>query len=267
MRNLTLRIVSALVLAPLAIGAAFLGGWVFVAFWTIGALAVWWEWVHLVSPDGHRVAYGTGAGAILLAALLAGTDRMEMAVLIAALGALGVTVTAGRHPAWIAGGALYAGALLLASIAVRLRGEDGFLAIVFLFAVVWTTDVAGYFVGRALGGPKLAPSISPKKTWSGAAGGLAGAMGAAAAFAHLLGADVAVAAMLGGLMSVMAQGGDLFESKVKRLFHAKDSSGLIPGHGGVMDRVDGYVAAAVTFALVDACQSWLDGAGPKFLVW
>jgi phosphatidate cytidylyltransferase len=267
-RNLALRIASSAALAPIAIGTAYFGGWVFIAFWAISAFAVWWEWVHLVYPSDHRGPFITGACALVLAAALASTDHAQMALFITALGAIAVTVLSGRNPAWVAGGVVYAGALLLASVYLRTETAAGFLAIVFLFAVVWSADVAGYFAGRALGGPKLAPSISPKKTWSGAIGGLLASIAAALATAYAIGSNEFIrAALLGGVLSAVAQAGDLFESKVKRIFDAKDSSGLIPGHGGVMDRLDGYLAAAAALALIDIARSQISDAPARFIAW
>lgn len=255
-------------LAPLAIAAAYFGGWIFVSFWTIAALAVWWEWVHLVYPSDHRGPFITGACALVLAAALLGTDHSQMALFITALGAIAVTVLSARYPAWIAAGVCYAGALLLASIYLREQATAGFVAIIFLFAVVWSADIAGYFAGRAIGGPKLAPSISPKKTWSGALGGLGASIAAALLIAYFIGSkEFFLAALLGGVLSAVAQAGDLFESRVKRIFDVKDSGGLIPGHGGVMDRLDGYLTAAAALALFDLARMLISEAPPRFIVW
>ena len=130
-----------------------------------------------------------------------------------------------------------------------LRGGDqaGLIAILFLFAVVWATDILAYFVGRALGGPKLAPSISPGKTWSGAVGGaLGGRCSPAWRLRRRTGWGGRGPALVALLLAIVSQFGDLFESFVKRRSGVKDSSHIIPGHGGVMDRVDGLVAAAFT---------------------
>jgi phosphatidate cytidylyltransferase len=267
-RNLLLRVVSSAALAPVAVATAYFGGWVFIAFWTIAALAIWWEWVHLVYPSDHRGPFITGACALALAAALAGADHSQIALFITALGAIAVTVLSSRDPAWIAGGVVYAGALLLASVYLREETPAGFVAIVFLFAVVWSADVAGYFAGRAFGGPKLAPSISPKKTWSGAIGGLFASIAAALAMAQVIGSNEFLrAALLGGMLSVAAQAGDLFESRIKRRFDVKDSGGLIPGHGGVMDRLDGYLAAAVVFAMIDVTRDMAGVGAARFIVW
>ncbi|TIP17063.1 MAG: phosphatidate cytidylyltransferase, partial [Mesorhizobium sp.] len=131
-----------------------------------------------------------------------------------------------------------------------LRGDShsGLIAILFLFSVVWATDIAAYFVGRAVGGPKLAPSISPGKTQSGALGGAVGGIAAGLVLAIAAGAgNLTMLGLVALALSIVSQIGDLFESWVKRRHGCKDSSNLIPGHGGVMDRVDGLVAAA--FAL------------------
>ncbi len=157
---------------------------------------------------------------------------------------------------------------LTAPILLRRDVELGLVAILFLFALVWATDVAGYFAGRAFGGPKLAPKISPNKTWSGAAGGTIGAMLAGLGVAALAGIDnlVAIAIVAFGL-SAVAQVGDLFESGVKRRFGAKDASHLIPGHGGVMDRLDGFIAAAAAAMALGVARASMDTAAQGLLLW
>ncbi len=267
-QNLGLRVVSALILAPLALVTSYLGGWPFVVFWLVASLAVWWEWVSLVAATEYRAAFVTGACALALAAGFGGIQHFEMSLLIAALGALGVTVTASRSPIWIASGLLYAATLLLASLAVRLGMDEGNLAILFLFAVVWTTDIAAFFVGKTVGGPKLAPAISPKKTWAGAIGGTAGAVVAAIIFGLVIGSGFSwPLALLALGLSIVAQFGDLFESFMKRKFGAKDSSHLIPGHGGAMDRLDGFIAAALALALLDTGIALLAAPGTGSFPW
>lgn len=219
--NLALRIVSAAVMAPLALLAAYLGGWPFALFWGLAAGAVLWEWTTLV----------TGAG-------------------------------------WIVGGIGYSSVMLAAPVLLR-SGEDyGFVAIVLLFAIVWTTDIFGYFAGRAFGGPKLMPAISPKKTWSGAIAGTLGAMIVAVLVVSVAGGfDKTAIAMIALLLSVVAQLGDLLESWIKRKFGAKDASQLIPGHGGVMDRLDGFWAAALIGCLIGLLRGGWDGAARGLLIW
>ena len=142
------------------------------------------------------------------------------------------------------------------------------LAIIFLFAIVWSTDIAAYFTGRMLGGPKLIPQVSPSKTWTGALGGLLAAMLAAVVIAKAAALPAMFAlAMIAVLLSVCAQGGDLFESWVKRKFGAKDSGHLIPGHGGLMDRLDGFVTAAVLAALIGLMRGGVLAPGRGLVVW
>jgi phosphatidate cytidylyltransferase len=137
-----------------------------------------------------------------------------------------------------------------------------------LFAVVWTTDVLGYFAGRAFGGPKLWPAVSPKKTWSGAIAGTVGAAVVALLVAAQFGSFDRIAIVgVALLLSVVAQAGDLFESWVKRQFDAKDSSHIIPGHGGVMDRLDGFWAAAVAGCVVGLLRGGFDEPARGVLIW
>jgi phosphatidate cytidylyltransferase len=163
---------------------------------------------------------------------------------------------------WLPVGLFYAGATGLALAAIRSDDRLGLFAMLFVFAVVWATDILAYFVGRALGGPKLAPSISPGKTWSGAIGGAISAVVAGVVFIHFLlpGAEI-IAAGVAFVLSVCSQLGDLFESFIKRKFGVKDSSRLIPGHGGVMDRVDGLIFACFSAFLLAGVFSLIKGAG------
>jgi phosphatidate cytidylyltransferase len=156
----------------------------------------------------------------------------------------------------------------MAPIVLRNDAQYGFLAIAFLFAVVWATDIVAYFVGRAVGGPKLAPRISPKKTWSGAVGGTVAAVGAALTLAIVAGLpNLPAVGLIAAAASALAQAGDLFESALKRRFGAKDSGHLIPGHGGLMDRLDGFVAAAVFATLIGLIHGGVDEPARGLLVW
>lgn len=267
-RNLLLRILSALVLAPLAIGVTYWGGWAFAVFWGVAALAVWWEWVRLVDPQGSNGALVLGASALVLEALLAASGRVDRALLIILLALFGIAVTATRHGKWMVGGIVYASALVIAPVLIRADEEFGLLAILLLFAIVWSTDIGGYFGGRILGGPKLAPAISPKKTWSGAIVGTIAAVSAALAIVHWSQGGVLVPiALVAVLLSVVSQAGDLFESSLKRRFNAKDASGLIPGHGGVMDRLDGFIIAALVAAVIGALRGGFEHAGSGVILW
>ncbi len=267
--NLALRIVSAAVMAPLALITAYLGGWIFALFWAAAAVAVLWEWTTLVVGPGHRLMVSSCGSAIAVAAVVEWRSRPITAILLIGLGALAALIFAphGRR-LWITAGIGYAGSMLLAPMLLRADDADGFLAMVLLFAIVWTTDVLGYFAGRAFGGPKLMPVVSPKKTWAGAIAGTIGAMIVAVLVAKSFGAfDAGTIALIALLLSVVAQAGDLFESWVKRQFGAKDASQLIPGHGGVMDRLDGFWAAAVVGCLIGLLRGGFDGAASGLLVW
>lgn len=227
--NLTLRVISSLVLAPLALIAAWLGGLFFVVFWVAAASIVLWEWSRLVVLGRLR-----------------GFSRID----------------------WLAAGVGYAAVLLFAPLILRRDPALGFAAIVFLFAVVWVTDVAAYFAGRALGGPKLWPAVSPKKTWSGAIGGTVGGVAAGILTVKSFGLSVApMLVLVAGLLSLVAQAGDLLESAVKRHFGAKDAGSIIPGHGGVMDRLDGFLTAAAAAAMVGLIRGGLDAPARGLLVW
>jgi phosphatidate cytidylyltransferase len=227
--NLALRVVSSLVLAPLALIAAYLGGLFFVLFWAIAASIVLWEWARIV-----------------VQAKLRGFAFID----------------------WLAAGVAYAAVLLFAPLILRRDPMLGFAAIVFLFAVVWATDIAAYFAGRALGGPKLWPAVSPKKTWSGAAGGTLGGIAAGVLTVKLMGISVApMLILVACLLSVAAQAGDLLESAVKRHFGAKDAGSIIPGHGGLMDRLDGFLTAAAAAAMVGLLRGGIEDPARGLLVW
>ena len=267
--NLVLRVVSAAVMAPIALGVAYWGSWPFAVFWAAAGIAVLWEWITLVAGRDHKLMLSSCGGAVAVAALLAWRERPLVALLIVALGALASSIVAPRKDRfWILAGIAYAGTMMLAPIV--LRGEEwlGFIAIVLIFTIVWTTDVLAYFTGRAIGGPKLMPSVSPKKTWSGAIGGTLGAIIAAVLVAALFGGlNKTAIAELALVLSVLSQAGDLLESHVKRHFGAKDASTLIPGHGGVMDRLDGFWAAVVAACLIGLLRGGLDAPARGLLLW
>jgi phosphatidate cytidylyltransferase len=157
---------------------------------------------------------------------------------------------------------------MLAPVILRADPAYGLTAIVAIFAVVWATDILGYFVGRVVGGPKLAAAVSPKKTWSGALGGAAGAVLAMLAIAAYAGIhSPTILGLIAVILSVVSQAGDLCESAIKRRFGVKDASHIIPGHGGLMDRLDGFVAAASAAALIGLARGGVDAAGRGLLMW
>jgi phosphatidate cytidylyltransferase len=267
--NLMLRILSSLVLAPIAIAAAYFGGIAFVAFWTVAALAVLWEWNTLVCADDRNPVLATGALALAGSALLLALDRSAIAIALVALGFFGVAALASKdRRLWCASGLVYAAAILIAPVLLRRDAGLGLAAILFLFVIVWLTDITAYFVGRAVGGPKLMPRVSPNKTWSGAVGGTAAGMAGAVIVAAQFGiAGLGAAAAVAFVLSVISQLGDLAESAIKRQFNAKDASQLIPGHGGLMDRLDGFVAAAAAGALIGIAHGGLDAPAQGLMVW
>lgn len=248
--ELRLRIVSALVLAVVVLGVTLLGGWSFRLIWTAVAGIVAYEWLAIVSRR-NAVAGGIGvalAGLVLGFLPLSGPALAGVAALAAIIGAI-VTPQTTNQRVLEACGVAYALSFALVTPALREMPGIGLALIIWTFAVVWFTDIAAYFTGRALGGPKLMPRVSPKKTWSGALGGaVAGTLCGTAVWAFFF------PGLPSGLWPVLAvsfaasaasQAGDLFESSIKRRFGAKDSSHLIPGHGGFLDRLDGYWAVLV----------------------
>lgn len=267
--NLLLRVVSAAVLGPLALVAAYIGGLPFALFWGIAALVVLWEWMTLVVGPNYRLLVLSCAAAIAVADFLAWLGRPVTALFMVGLGALaGAIFAPSERRLWVIAGAGYAGGMVLAPVFLRADAGFGFAVLLLLFAIVWTTDVLGYFAGRAFGGPKLWPAVSPKKTWSGAIAGTVGAVVVALLVAAQFGSFDRIAIIaVALLLSIMAQAGDLFESWVKRRFDAKDSSHIIPGHGGVMDRLDGFWAAAVVGCVVGLLRGGFDEPARGVLIW
>jgi phosphatidate cytidylyltransferase len=202
--DLRLRALSAAVLVPVALGCLWLGGWAWAALVALGAVGLGWEWWQLC----RRRPGPTPALTLFY-------------------------------------GLPYLAPALVALLWLRAAPSVGLGNVLFVLLLVWASDIGAYVAGRAIGGPKLAPAISPGKTWSGAAGGTLAAIGVGLV-AHVLwpGGPVAQSIGVAGALSVLSQIGDLFESGLKRHFGVKDSSRLIPGHGGLLDRLDGVLAAA-----------------------
>jgi phosphatidate cytidylyltransferase len=260
-RELRLRIASAIVLSVVVLAASWYGGVAFRLLASLIALLVYYEWstmTRLPETDLRGNAWGWFAQICIAINTVFGEPDMAMPLLGGFLVTAMLVVALRKKSWWLPGGILYAG---LAGVALsEIRGDDsvGLVAMLFVFAVVWGTDILAYFVGRAIGGPKLAPRISPGKTWSGAIGGtIAGVLaGVGVVWAHF--ADIGLwIPLVALLLSVCSQIGDLFESFIKRRFGAKDSSHLIPGHGGVMDRVDGLVFACfAAFCLAVCYAAW-----------
>ncbi|MGH6973135.1 MAG: phosphatidate cytidylyltransferase [Stellaceae bacterium] len=248
---LTLRIVSALVLIPPALAAVWYG-WPWLPALAIAAAAgMSIEWARLVNggPEPRRaLVVATPLAAAVLAAFAYPAVACAVAVMGAAtVGAQAVGRTA-RAPLWAAGGTLW---LALGCVGFLWSAMDGGRATtLWLLVLVWAVDIAAYAVGRAVGGPKLAPALSPNKTWAGFVGGLAGAALAGWGATALAGGAAAVVVPISVLLGVAAQLGDLVESAAKRRFDVKDTGGLIPGHGGLLDRLDSLLAASLMLAVL-----------------
>ncbi len=249
------RIVSALVIAPPVLAAIYFGSPYMEILILAAGGVVAWEWARLCG-GGRLERSGWIAVAVVVAALLAGGLGVYAAALwIAGLGALGVAGLLVRRDAsaaaWLACGMVYVVAAGLGLLYLRDRPADGWQVLFWLLAVVWATDTGGYVAGRTLGGPKLAPTVSPNKTWSGLLGAMLAAALVGAVAGALWSAAGSVMLALASLgLALVAQAGDLLESRLKRRFGAKDSSHLIPGHGGLLDRVDGVLSVGLVVSLL-----------------
>ena len=262
-----MRIAAAAVLIPLAVAIAYAGGWLWTALVTLAAIGLFVEWLAIVGLAGATRVTVPGVAALAVAGLCFAIGRLDAALIVLAVGFVAVVSIAPERRGWAAAGFLYAAAAEIASVLVRLDPVKGFAALMFVLLIVWVTDSGGYFAGRGIGGPKLWPRVSPKKTWAGAAGGFAASLAVAVGFAAFDLGEIGPLLMLSGALSVVSQLGDLFESAVKRRFGVKDSSHIIPGHGGLMDRLDGFVAAVVVAALFGFLRGGADGVGRGLMVW
>jgi phosphatidate cytidylyltransferase len=267
-----LRINSALVLAAFALTLTYVSPHAFAILITLFITAMAWEWGRLVRGKGFDPAFGVQLAATAIAAWTTVEGCPGCGLLTVLIGTMAVFVIRSlsvnmTEAWWSAGGVYYAGIPAISLVWIRGDEQFGWLAILYLFAIVWTTDTAAYIFGRAIGGPKLAPRVSPKKTWSGFLGGALCAALVGSLFGAWMGeTDLVKLASLSLVLAVAAQLGDLGESAMKRIFGTKDSSGLIPGHGGVLDRIDGLIFVAFTAALL----SWaLDPSRPgrALLIW
>ncbi|TMJ82491.1 MAG: phosphatidate cytidylyltransferase [Alphaproteobacteria bacterium] len=266
-RNLLMRFIAALVLAPAAIAIAYAGGWLWSALATLAAIGLYVEWLMIVGAVHETRVVASGGVALAIAGFCFAAGRIDASLVALAVGLAAVAWLAPERRYWAAAGFLYAAAAEIASVLVRLDQGQGFTALTFVLLIVWVTDIAGYFVGRGMGGPKLWPRVSPKKTWAGALGGFAASLGVSAGFVGMGLGRTGPILLVGAALSIASQLGDLFESAVKRRFGVKDSSQLIPGHGGLMDRLDGFVAAIVLAAILGLLRSGADGVGRGLMVW
>lgn len=265
-RELGARVASAAVMGPATVAAAYAGSPWFPLLILVLLALMSWEWSRLCDAGRFRGPGWllAGGGIATVVCVLAGRAELAIpaslvaAVLVFAAARLGARPAGEAAPGWLAAGPLYLALPAAALLWLRQDPEAGRGLVIWLLAVVWATDIAAFFAGRAIGGPRLAARISPNKTWSGACGGIVGAVLVGAALCGvLLPAGLAWAVAAAASVAVAAIVGDLFESAAKRRFRVKDASGLIPGHGGVLDRVDGLLTAApLALLLWRASGTW-----------
>ena len=246
------RIIVGVCLAAIAVADIWIGGPAFALMVAVFVCLVFWEWGTMHGLPAHL--RWLGVCILLAASALTALDKpvSGLTLLLGATGAFLILSAMAKLPGkrWISTGLLYAG--LPAVALIWLRGQpDGFALVMWTMAIVWATDVAAYFAGRAIGGPKLWPAISPNKTWAGLVGGAT----AAGIFSALFGSFVGWAQSpillfaMGAALACVAQAGDFFESWLKRRAGVKDSGSLLRAHGGIMDRVDGLVPVACVVGL------------------
>ncbi|MGH6848573.1 MAG: phosphatidate cytidylyltransferase [Methylocella sp.] len=264
------RVFSAIVLMAAALVSLWQGGLVFDLIWLGAALAVGCEWQNLIAAQNRRLRFFFVALGLVVSAYFAGKAWFAAACSLLGGCGLALALAAGKgRKIWAFAVIIYAGLLLVSASALHGSAEYGARSIAWLFAVVWGTDVCAYFGGRLIGGAKLWPKVSPSKTWSGTLTGVfAGAFLGAVTGAYGLGDSRRALPLfaLGLAAAAVSQGGDIFESWVKRHFGAKDSSRLIPGHGGFMDRLDGFIAAAAFAALFGSARG-LDSIAAGLFEW
>ncbi len=269
-RDLGIRTLSSAILIPAVLLDVWLGDVWFHLLIALLAVMMAHEWTNIVH-DRSSAQFALHAAAALCGAFLPlslGWAATLLVIAVIAVMSVALAVIQNRKPRiWVVTGAAYVGLPAMAFVILRGETAEGMLAIMWLFAVVWAADICAYFAGRLVGGPKLAPRISPKKTWAGLLGAIAGGMAAGLAVGYGAGlVNLAVLGLLGGVLAVVEQLGDLFESALKRHYGVKDSGRLIPGHGGVLDRVDGLVAASLALAAIVITAGYF-GAGNELFAW
>ena len=272
MSDLPARLASGVVMIGAALTATKWGGEYFIIFWLIASIAMIWEWQRLIGGTRFRLRWIMGAVFLVLACLAVKSLAPVSAVALLFIGAglLAVMAQPGKR-IWSALGLVYAGGMLIAVLVLRLSLLWGYEALLWLYAIVWCTDIMAYFAGRLIGGPKLWPAVSPSKTWSGF---LVGTLSAAIAgwlvvqfWLSPVETSSLALLLMGWATGMIAQGGDLAESSLKRHFGVKDSSQLIPGHGGFMDRLDGFTVAAIFAACLGALHEGSMMAAHGLLSW
>ena len=250
-RDFASRLASGLAMGVVVAVCTISGSVPFAVLVVVVTVLLSWEWGRLVHGRDADIVIAVHVGAVAVAAVLAAVGFVGLGLLALPIGSiLAMLLSLGRNSLFSAFGVFYAGLPAIALIWLRSDPVLGLLAVVFVIVVVIASDTAGFLAGRLMGGAKLWPRISPNKTWAGFVGALVASsiVGALFWFAIPEGSPARLAAA-GAMLSLVAQAGDLAESAIKRRFGVKDTSALIPGHGGVMDRVDGLVAAATAVGL------------------
>jgi phosphatidate cytidylyltransferase len=270
-RDLGVRVAAAAILIPLVVLVVWLGSYWFEAIVALLALLMAREWVKL-ALRGDTIQLALHLAAALAAPLL--VTRAEPYVGLAVVAGLWATsvirqhLQGREHSLWSIAGVPYVALPAMAFVLLRTSDQFGFIAVSWVLVVVWSADTAAYFAGRVFGGPRLWPRISPKKTWAGMAGAIVGGALASLLTAEFFGVHAAMPMlMVGGALGAIEQGGDLFESALKRHAGVKDSSRLIPGHGGMLDRVDGLVAAVFCAVLLGIARAGLNDPARGLFVW
>lgn len=250
-----MRVLSAVILMPIVIAAIYAGGRYFAAMVAFASIIMIFEWTRMVERCEFSTRFYTLSAGAALALFVAASGAYALAFMIAALSGLAAFILAKRTRSrlgfWPAMAAPYILWPTIALIWLRFEVENARGLTLFLFAVVWAADSGAFFFGKFLGGPKISHALSPSKTWAGIAGGIVGGAILAIAARPLIGAEgLAFALLSGGLLGAMSVLGDLAESALKRNFGLKDISGLIPGHGGALDRLDGMIFATIAMTSV-----------------
>lgn len=269
--DLAIRSASAIALIPMVIACVWLGGYWFLAFVAALGCLIGHEWTSIVHP-GSSLQYVLHIASALSGALLTHFFGVGLAISVifglSLISGLMVRFCEGPKSTWSYLGILYTGFPTISFMVLRADPKYGFAAILWVFVIVWSADILAYFAGRIIGGPKLAPRISPKKTWAGLAGAVFGSAAASLVYSYFIHlADGIVPTLFAGALALVEQAGDLFESSLKRHFGVKDSGRLIPGHGGVIDRVDGLIAAIIVAAALGLYRGQGVSAAQGLLFW
>ncbi|MBG1231729.1 phosphatidate cytidylyltransferase [Aestuariivirga litoralis] len=267
--DLGLRSLSAIILMPVAIYCLWEGGIWFQMFMGVLAVLIAYEWAGIVHGGSER-AFAVLALAGLCGVFVTETQGLDsacLAILVLWLvSALMWLVNAGQGSIWSLLGVFYVSLPMIAFVLLREDEQSGRWAVVWCFAVVWGADIFAYFFGRIIGGPKLAPTLSPKKTWAGLLGAVVGAALVSAVLAGFWGLMILPLVLIAAAAALVEQAGDIFESALKRRYGVKDSGNFIPGHGGVLDRVDGLLAVVLFVAVLGFIHRAGNAAG-GLLLW